>query len=311
MLWEIMPKYAVVACSDKHMLPAACCSLLSVDQTAGKDRAVYYLVGIDLDAQDHADIASFTGKHGIKIEIVPYTTPDNLRATQGRWSSATLARLFLDQLLPSDIDRVLYIDADVLAVSPIDALWSVDLKGNIVGAVEDYLMAFPAKAKRRETRLGLKNGPAYFNAGVILFSWRACLEQDLFGRSREIMTRGDVQLDANDQDILNIACQGRWMPLDHGWNVQTGLMPFVRSKFIVHFTGRRKPWQHSRPWRHRTFSKFYQNALHGIRWNGFAARHGIFAEIRDFLLSCAAYLGDLKRQGKARSYFTRDHRASS
>jgi lipopolysaccharide biosynthesis glycosyltransferase len=306
-----MSGYAVVTCSDINMLPAACCALLSIARHNAAPATHYYLIGIDLTAEDVERVGLFGRQNGIIIEIIPYSAPDTLRATMGRWSNATLARLFMDGLLPADIDRLLYVDADVLVDAPIDPLWSLDLGGKLLGAVDDYLMAFPEKANRREKQLGLSHGPDYFNAGVLLFDWQGCLAENVLAETRDLLSDTSRTFDANDQDVLNIVFQGRWLPLEHRWNVQTGLSPFVEQPTILHFTGRRKPWQTRRNWAHRAFVQFYQDVLTRTPWQDFCARRSFARDLGDFVRYFRKRIGNLPREARARSYFKQRIKAVS
>lgn len=293
------------------MLPAACCALLSIARHNAAPATHYYLIGIDLTAEDIERVALFGRQNGVTIEIVAYSAPETLRETKGRWSKATLARLFMDGLLPADLDRLLYVDADVLVDAPIDPLWSVDLGGNLLGAVEDYLMAFPEKAERRESQLGLAYGPLYFNAGVLLFDWQRCLAENVLAQTRDLLSDPTRTFEANDQDVLNIVFQGRWLPLEHRWNTQTGIASFVERPTIFHFTGRRKPWQTSRNWSHRAFVRFYYEALVRTPWKDFCAGRSFTRDLGDFLRYAGTRIINSPREAQARSYFKQRVKAVS
>ena len=43
-------------------------------------------------------------------------------------------RLLAPQLLPRQVERVLYLDPDILIINPIRPLWETDLQGNLFGA---------------------------------------------------------------------------------------------------------------------------------------------------------------------------------
>ncbi|UWU16830.1 glycosyltransferase family 8 protein (plasmid) [Rhizobium sullae] len=297
-----MGRTAVYTFTDKYMLPAACCALLSVARHSRDRDMGQVIVGIDLSPEHKASVAAFNARHGSSITIVDFTLPTDLPEASGRWTKATLARLYIDEIIDESIDRVLYIDADVLVVDPIDAIFQSDLHGNVIGAVDDYVTAFPDKAKKRELKLGLRHGPRYFNAGVILLDSKAVRTTGLFKMARELLQSG-ARYDANDQDVLNIAFQGAWEPLNPRWNVQTGIMPFVRDPVIVHFTGRRKPWQSSIRWMHTPYAHEYRQMLLQTSWAEFVKERRVQRKIADLLLSLGGYLGGVYRAGKVKAYF--------
>lgn len=181
-----MQQSAVIVCSDVNMLPAACCTLLSVKRNLSGPAVEFLLLGIDLKPNEIAEVENFARLHGMAIRVLPYNTPDAALQARGRWSGATLARLYMDLHIPDYIERLLYLDADVLAVAPVDELFAMDLQGKALAAVDDYVMAFPEKAGARQRKIGMGQGGRYFNAGVLLFDWSACRSRELLpgpGRS--------------------------------------------------------------------------------------------------------------------------------
>src|SRR5262249_44225277 len=79
------------------------------------------------------------------------------------------SKLFIVELLPPDVHRVLYLDCDIIVRGDVEGLWNYDLYDSVVGAVEDPNMHYKEK-------LGLLPGQPYFNAGVLLVDldrWRA------------------------------------------------------------------------------------------------------------------------------------------
>ena len=168
-------------------------------------------------------------------------------------TKATYFRLYLARVLPKDISRVLYIDCDCLFVKGPEELFSTELSGFTIGAVEDYYFVdrrFP------QTHPNFKS--PYFNAGLLLIDlpqWRTRKIED---RLLEMIMNN--QFDFHDQDALNIVLENDWLPLSLNWNVQCvyayssrewvfsrrvrniSILGAFANPFIVHFTGPSKPW---------------------------------------------------------------------
>src|SRR3974390_3144824 len=86
------------------------------------------------------------------------------------YTTDSYTRLWLSEFFPPDVDRVLYLDADIVVVGSIAALWTTELEGALMGAVD-----IPG-AGQFVTGLGMRAEDAYFNAGVLvidLAQWRA------------------------------------------------------------------------------------------------------------------------------------------
>ena len=80
-----------------------------------------------------------------------------------------MARLLLDQLLPSELNKILYLDGDTINISSLTKLWNLDMGNCVLGACIEATI----NQTYREN-LGMKNLP-YVNAGVLLINlkkWR-------------------------------------------------------------------------------------------------------------------------------------------
>lgn len=176
--------------------------------------------------------------------------------TRGQFTRATLFRLGLEKMAPSDCSRLIYLDADIAVIGDVADLWSVDLGDNLIGAVADEQVDARAFAER----WSLPTGPQYFNAGVLLVDLDRVRAEGAFSAAANFVAEHDHDLPWNDQDGLNWICWSRWRSLDPSWNVQRNqamAMAFRRegapakvSPRIVHYTGADKPWNRDayHPW---------------------------------------------------------------
>jgi lipopolysaccharide biosynthesis glycosyltransferase len=166
-------------------------------------------------------------------------------------------RIFLPELLP-DVERVLYLDIDTLAIDSLEPLWRTDLTGHLLGAVTNV---FEPEHLWRVPALGLAGPEVYFNSGVLLLNLaemrRAGSTQALLDYAREQAT----ELVWPDQDALNVVLGPRRLALHPRWNCMNSVLTFPwavevfgeeavaearRHPGIRHFEGpeRNKPWHY-------------------------------------------------------------------
>lgn len=174
-------------------------------------------------------------------------------------SAGTYLRLALPTLLP-DIDKILYLDADVLVRESLLPLWETPLEGKVLAAVKgavNLTEKWEWNSKRPYWHLlaGMKGG--YINAGVTLLNLEEARKQGLCTRWNELAGQ---KLYYQDQDILNITCQGAvgYLPpkynrlaylsaKDYGQFVAEGIYTEAESvqaqehPAILHYAGD-KPW---------------------------------------------------------------------
>lgn len=68
---------------------------------------------------------------------VPYSFIENYPIKeQDHLSLAAYLRIFISDLLPQTVDKVLYLDCDLLIMDSIADLWNIDLEEFAVAAVE-------------------------------------------------------------------------------------------------------------------------------------------------------------------------------
>jgi lipopolysaccharide biosynthesis glycosyltransferase len=220
-------KIQIAFCFDAPMVLPTCAAIRSLANAARSQLHVHACVGND---RVTADIARSV-LHDLALEFDVYTgTPEagyDLPSISpyGEQSTAAYRRIFLADLL-AGIDRVIYIDVDVLVRRDLLRLWQIDLNGLPFGAVpEPWWAADPAR---------LTLFPAgYFNSGILLQDLPAWRREGLTDRvvdyirawraGRQIgLAPGSAGASPPKlwgfQNEMNAALAGRWRPLGQEWN---------------------------------------------------------------------------------------------
>jgi lipopolysaccharide biosynthesis glycosyltransferase len=252
----------VLFCCDpgyfQHMA-AALISLLEHNHTRAVE--VHLIASRRDNALENRLATIIEGFPGTQLHIHDFAWAQNMRwHTSHHITRDAYLRLFAANVLPASIDRILYLDADLLVLADLGPLWEVELGDNALAAVPD-----PFGQGRREA-LGLPSQATYVNSGVLLLNlarWRstAALER----LSAYIEQEGD-RLEYHDQDAINAVFAGEIKVVDYRWNVQARLWRLprgeapsdpeavehaMRNPAILHFTTLRKPWLWVMPTPHK------------------------------------------------------------
>lgn len=167
-------------------------------------------------------------------------------------SHTTYARLLLEDLVPAQ--RVLYLDGDTLLRASVDELAGVELGEFPLAAVREmYTPTVSAHNGVKQWReLGLAPETPYFNAGVMVVDLPRWSSLNIGGEALAYLRRGDLSITLFDQEALNVAVAGRWMPLAPIWNTsrywykpqrRQGPNRFILEEAkILHFLSEDKPW---------------------------------------------------------------------
>ncbi|WP_143244840.1 glycosyltransferase family 8 protein, partial [Basilea psittacipulmonis] len=82
-------------------------------------------------------------------------------------SLVTYARLALVDIFDwGDVNKLIYLDIDILVNGDLGPLWNIDLGDHAIGACLDSFVEFEIQQDQHKEKLGLRSDHIYFNAGV-------------------------------------------------------------------------------------------------------------------------------------------------
>ncbi len=264
-------KNVIVVCATPNWLAPAAVTLLSCAQQGAEKFADLLIVCPNPSAEEKANLNAFKAHHNCDIQLLDIDPTELQSIESGKLGVGALLRLKLDQFLSHDLDRVLYLDSDVIAQAPIEKLFQMDMEGMPFAAVESIAMLplLSPTAKAHRHSLDIDEAQPYFNSGVILFDWQATLKAKILPRCLEIL-KSRASWKYHDQDTLNMVSEGKWKMLDHKWNVTKKTADYMNiSPMIRHFNGSAKPWNSKRRFGFARYHKYYVDSLRQTPWQSF------------------------------------------
>lgn len=266
--------------TDSAYLPWCATTLLSVLRATRDARVVLHVFcddDVDDEAKQQLDVMVRAEGGELHVVAVDRAALGALPAAVAAHGGAiSCARLLLPDLLP-DVDRLVYVDADTLALSSLTALAASPLDGHPLGAVRNVVHP-EMHARLRDLGLDPAN---YLNSGILVMDL-AAMRRDGSGAAtlRYIREHGDRLLWV-DQDALNVVFADAWTALHPRWNAQNSFWtwrPWATELFgvqlldeavtdpgILHFEG---PWL-SKPWHYlcqHPYAGRYRQMLAATPW---------------------------------------------
>jgi lipopolysaccharide biosynthesis glycosyltransferase len=193
----------------------------------------------------------------------------------GHLSIETYFRLQLPELFP-ELSRIIYLDVDLLVRTSLAQLWQMDLARNLIAAAgEDDNTA------RDYAELGMNPGQR-FNAGLMVCDLDAMRKLRLWEAYQLAMTKFADHIYVNDQYLLNHVLAGqvlflplRWnhcssiyrRPLEFAMYDQQDIVASIADPAILHFQGKRKPWQMQRDIHLYAHEYWRYLAMTSWKWN--------------------------------------------
>ena len=149
-------------------------------------------------------------------------------------SLVTYYRLFLPELLPNSINKILFLDPDMLIRTKIAPLWQINIENYSIVAVEN------PNAMELKKRLLIPPTASYFNAGVLLINLNYWRTRNITKKLLFYLKNNQSKLRFWDQDVLNAVLWNSCRILEEAWNTIDTTQ--VSQPKIIHFIGARKPW---------------------------------------------------------------------
>lgn len=240
-------KMEVLCACDERYLPHAAttiCSLLEHNSNVSRIHFFYSSIArSELTKLEH-----LVGKYRTAIVFyeIALTDLQDLRVDK-YISVAVYYRVLAPRLLPADIDKVLYLDSDLIVRRSLKGLWDTDLTGHALAAVPDYGYYGDEAGRALELPVGAK----YFNSGVLLINLQFWRRNNVLERTINFIKANPEKVPYWDQDALNAILVHHWIELPEYWNMQssainewlcTSLPQAEIDAAIVHFTTAVKPW---------------------------------------------------------------------
>ncbi|MGH1368621.1 MAG: DUF4422 domain-containing protein [Maritimibacter sp.] len=275
--------------SDANYLPHTAAMLRSLIDHTNDERHynLFYLheniSGRDLELLD----SLLFGHSNVSLHAINVRSPfsKNYRSAHHAPTNATFNRFLLFSLLP-DLDRLIYIDVDMILNGDIAEIFDVKMDGFKVAAVPDFIMTrvltsqvttsdpnVPDLYEYMRDELGLTDEQIsrYFNTGLMVLNFK---EMDVPATGRRLLERvEDSRYFFRDQDILNVHFKDDYMMMPARYNVfNSNLQEYdnvplenralalaaKQNPFVIHYAA----WQH-KPWTYPNtqYSDQYWNAL--------------------------------------------------
>lgn len=189
-------------------------------------------------------------------------------------SIATYFRLFITEVLPEQVDKILYLDCDIVVNKPLDDLWNSDFEEGmcIIALEESKTLSLPGCE-----RLHYPTAFSYFNAGVLLIDLNSLRATYNLRKAIDFIKNNDIKF--HDQDVLNGLLYDKKQFMSLRFNVMDSFLikhaklplryqnerDALYHPSIIHFSGPVKPWHKECK---NPYTRLYHHYLQLTPWKG-------------------------------------------
>jgi len=300
-------KIDIAVCTDNQFVMPTGVMMLSVCENNLDVDVVFHIIMDDnVEAEGRRDLEEIVVPYRGK-SVVFYNTSDKIKKetfpkgkSRNDITKATYYRLYLAELLPQELDKVLYLDGDLIVRHSLLPLWNTDLDEKAIAAVSDASSGLIEIYNRLKYPFDL----GYFNAGVLLVNLKYWREHQVLREFESYMERHKDSIKYHDQDVLNaVLCEQKiLMPIKYNlqrgfllkkknydyWKVEREIAEALAYPCIVHYTNKYKPWKIYRENPH-PFNSTWDKYQNMTKWKG------IKIEVRTVKQRVKIYVGSVLR----------------
>lgn len=217
----------------------------------------FYIFTSDISASNMAKINDQLGKYKCKSIIITVDDRclDGVPILRNDFNKTPYYKLLIPIYLPLDVERILYLDADMIVDKSITEMYNLDLDEYYFAAVPDIIRNEKDKEYLKKLGINYEKGERYFNSGLILFNMERFRKYYKIEDALEYIQKNGATFKYHDQEVLNGLFFKNYFQLDEKYNRFTGFHSVVeilvhilkidRSEFkntVVFHYANLKPW---------------------------------------------------------------------
>ena len=221
-----------------------------------------YLIHRDIRDEKIKEIEKFVEKASLgkgKLNTIKVEDLFSKAKTTFYYTEEMYYRLLAYKYLPKSLDRILYLDPDVLVLNSCEELYNMDLSDNYFAAATHTI---PTVQSANVARLSLTSGHKdienYFNSGILMINLELARNSEKYEKEvlNYVENSKSLGLIMPDQDLLNVVFRNKIIKIDeikYNYDARRYLAYKLKDKkyklsYIIsntcflHFCGKRKPW---------------------------------------------------------------------
>lgn len=241
---------------DENYIPYLNVMLVSLLRSNPDEYFSIYLLHSSVREQALTKTRRILGRRG-ELTAIPVSDAGLENApTTSRYPFEIYYRIFAARYLPQQLDRILYLDPDLIVNKPLRELYTIPMKDYFFAAASH---TGPVLRKLNEVRLDMEEESPYINSGVMLMNLALLRKEQRLEDVFDFIEKKKFLLFLPDQDIISSLYGSRIYPLDtFRYNMTETLfqryaafektidLDWVReNSVIIHYCGRNKPWKES------------------------------------------------------------------
>ena len=250
-------------CDRNYVLPTVIAITSVVVNKKRDDRYDIYVVTSNL-SDDSINLLKKSETESVSIIIIKVENCGKYekfkRSDQYHVTTTSLLKFELPELLADELDKVLYLDGDIIARKDLAEIFNQDIEDVYAGGVKDYYVV--TEKDNFQKRLNVKH-LSYFNAGVLLLNLKKLREDHI--PELLLQYRNNHEDKYMDQDTFNVVfrekvkyfpfyynfqftswnyCDRKKLEKYYGLDIDDIEYELINKVSVIHYNTWYKPWKY-------------------------------------------------------------------
>ncbi|WP_372519743.1 glycosyltransferase family 8 protein [Candidatus Ruminimicrobiellum ovillum] len=304
--------------TDNNYIRPLCSTMASILKNIKNETSLHiFILEHDVSDENKNKILSLKDIKDCEISFVKINISvfDNFPDFQNNYITKTAYFRFLVADLLKNVDKILYLDCDIIVLPGIEELFMQDITDFYIGAVEDVAFYF-------DILCPIRSFDTYINSGVLLINLKKWRQENISQKLFEAVEKYGAELYYLDQTAINLVCKGKIKLLELHYNVQVfillqicvllnhplrkRLIQSIKKPKIIHYTGKKKPWNSYCPLRkyYLKYEKLTPFATdYDFKYKLKIFMQFIFLLLKDFYFILRFLLSPIIKISQKQSYF--------
>jgi lipopolysaccharide biosynthesis glycosyltransferase len=241
--------HVVTAVNDRFAEPLAVMLYSLLENKVSTNPVIIYIINSQISEENKSALSNTVKRFNAEIKYLTIdpTLYDDFVLNQ-HLTQETYHRISIPDLLEKNIEKVIYLDSDMIIKEDITEIWDIDIDHYFLSAVID---AWQGVKRLRHADLSIPEESDYFNAGVLVLNLKKWREHNITNQIIDFMKKNQNIIRYPSQDPMNAILHDKWLQLDEKWNYQSKRLYFFPElriePAVIHYTGNdSKPWWSSK-----------------------------------------------------------------
>ncbi len=210
-----------------------------------------YLLYSNLGENKVKELKQFLARYGATFHQIRVREEDFIEFPTGyHFTIEIYYRLLVQSVMPESVNRILWLDADMIVKSSLENFYYQDFEGKCISVCQSINQDPTPLIEKLE----LPKSTIYFNSGIILFNlelMRKTVDERIY---IDYIQNNSDKLTWPDQDALNVIFQDRKKINDyqiynmqhfHDTTFSLEMKGFIdQNTVVLHYIGSTKPWNY-------------------------------------------------------------------